>query len=122
MMILMNFPLYLKSTKAIQNQQVKIRIVKYLIKSQKSKHPEAAANKLSTLSANFSILNFDFNASMHAAHIQALLQKQGNMLGPMDTLIAGHARSLGYVLVTNLRNEFARVNGLMVEDWTEAAT
>jgi tRNA(fMet)-specific endonuclease VapC len=34
-------------------------------------------------------------------------------------LIAGHARSLGLVLVTNNTREFERVDGLRIEDWVK---
>lgn len=39
-------------------------------------------------------------------------------MGPMDMLIAVHARSEGLVLVTNNTREFFRVEDLDVEDWT----
>lgn len=32
-------------------------------------------------------------------------------------MIAGHARSLGYTVVTNNVREFSRVDGLLYEDW-----
>jgi len=35
-------------------------------------------------------------------------------------LIAGHARASGLILVTNNINEFERVPGLLLENWTEA--
>jgi tRNA(fMet)-specific endonuclease VapC len=38
-------------------------------------------------------------------------------IGDRDMLIAGHARSLGYTLVTNNVREFSRVAGLLYEDW-----
>lgn len=34
-------------------------------------------------------------------------------------MIAGHARATGLILVTNNVNEFARVPGLVVENWSE---
>lgn len=34
-------------------------------------------------------------------------------------MIAAHARGLGCVLVTNNRKHFARVSGLIVENWAE---
>ncbi len=45
-------------------------------------------------------------------------ERKGTLIGPMDLLIAGHARSEGLVLVTNNTREFCRVEKLMMEDWT----
>lgn len=40
-----------------------------------------------------------------------------NYIGPLDTLIAAHAKSLELTLVTNNTREFSRVDGLELEDW-----
>jgi tRNA(fMet)-specific endonuclease VapC len=48
---------------------------------------------------------------------EALLQKTGTPIGPMDTLIAGTALAHGAVVVTRNIREFKRVRGLRVEDW-----
>ena len=45
------------------------------------------------------------------------LQRRGEVIGPMDLLIAAHALSLGATLVTNNEREFRRVAGLTVENW-----
>ncbi|MET0636519.1 MAG: hypothetical protein ABWZ25_10865 [Chitinophagaceae bacterium] len=34
-------------------------------------------------------------------------------------MIAAHAKSLNYILVTNNEKEFGRVNGLQVENWVK---
>jgi tRNA(fMet)-specific endonuclease VapC len=62
-------------------------------------------------------LPFDDNAAFHAADIRAELTKKGNLIGPNDLLIAGHARSLGLNLITGNLKEFTRVDGLRCEDW-----
>ncbi|HBZ8693844.1 TPA: VapC toxin family PIN domain ribonuclease, partial [Citrobacter freundii] len=43
----------------------------------------------------------------------------GTPIGPNDTAIAGHAIAASAVLVTNNVREFARVPGLMLEDWVK---
>lgn len=63
------------------------------------------------------ILQFDEQAAEAYGRIRAELEKKGTPIGPMDTLIAGHARSRGLILVTNNTKEFNRVAGLTVEDW-----
>lgn len=65
------------------------------------------------------ILDFDQEAAQHYANIKAALQKQGMPVGDLDMMIAGHARSLGYTVVTNNRKHFDRIDGLKVEDWVE---
>ncbi len=64
------------------------------------------------------ILEFDGQAAEEYGRIRAELEKKGMPIGPMDTLIAGHAKSRGLILVTNNTREFNRVAGLTVEDWT----
>ena len=39
--------------------------------------------------------------------------------GPLDMMIAAHAKSLAYTVVTNNAKEFERVKGLKLENWTE---
>lgn len=63
------------------------------------------------------ILQFDEQAAEAYGRIRAELEKKGTPIGPMDTLIAGHARSRGLILVTNSTKEFNRVAVLTVEDW-----
>lgn len=63
------------------------------------------------------VIEFGVDAAAHFANIRAALAKQGNMIGAYDLMIAGHARSLGLVLVTNNVREFERVQGLRIENW-----
>jgi len=61
---------------------------------------------------------FDTTAAAHFGQIRADLARLGKPIGPYDMMIAGHARSLGLVLITNNVKEFRRVSGLRVENWT----
>ena len=45
------------------------------------------------------------------------LEKRGSVIGPIDMLIAAHARSLGATLITANVGEFKRVKGLKVLAW-----
>jgi len=47
------------------------------------------------------------------------LEKRGETIGSNDLLIAAHALSLGWTLVTNNEREFSRVKGLKMENWVE---
>ena len=63
------------------------------------------------------ILDFDAEDAREAGAIRADLRAKGTPIGPYDTLIAAQARRRGATLVTSNRSEFARVPGLLVEDW-----
>lgn len=64
------------------------------------------------------IVGFDSNAATEYGEIRAGLEKSGTPIGPLDTLIAAHAKSLKLILVTNNEKEFKRVAGLRIENWT----
>ena len=60
---------------------------------------------------------FDSVAAKEAAHIRALLESQGQSIGPYDLLLAGQASAGSITLVTANTKEFSRVLGLKLEDW-----
>ena len=74
---------------------------------------------LSMLLANMEILDFDVDAADCYGKIRAYLEKKGTPIGPLDMMIAGHAQSLGYTVVTNNVKEFSRVADLKIENWAE---
>ena len=69
------------------------------------------------LAARMDVLPFDDHAATHFGQVRAELAKKGKPIGPYDSRIAGHARALGLILVTNNMREFKRVPGLRVENW-----
>ena len=85
--------------------------------AERSSSPERNLTSLEGFVARMDVLPLDDSAAAHAGQIRAELAKQGRPIGPYDQLIAGHARSLGLVLVTNNEKEFARVSGLRTENW-----
>ena len=66
-----------------------------------------------------SILPFGPAAASEYGEIRSYLQSRGTMIGPLDMLIAGHARAEGMILVTNNVREFERVPDLQIENWVE---
>ena len=74
---------------------------------------------LSMLLANMEILDFDVDAADCYGKIRAGLEKKGTPIGPLNMMIAGHAQSLGYTIVTNNVKEFSRVAALKIENWAE---
>ena len=74
---------------------------------------------LTLLLSPIEIVDFDSHAAEEYGKIKADLQSQGKIIGPMDLLIASHAKSKGLTIVTNNTKEFKRVNQLEVEDWSK---
>ena len=66
-----------------------------------------------------SVVPYDDLAASHYGKIRAYLERRGQLIGPMDMLIAAHARSLAVPLVTNNLSEFKKVHDLRVENWLE---
>jgi len=64
---------------------------------------------------------FDEQATLAYGVLRAVLEKKGTPIGPLDTMIAAHALSLGVTLVTNNSREFNRVPKLTVVDWIKHA-
>ncbi len=67
----------------------------------------------------FSVLPFGPSAAAEYGEIRAYLQSQGTPIGPLDMLIAGHAKAEKMNLVTHNVREFERVPGLELENWAE---
>lgn len=86
---------------------------------QKSSYPERNRLALIEFLVPFKILDFNQEATLDYGEIRADLEKEGRIIGPMDLLIAAHARSNDLIVVTNNEKEFNRVKGLEVENWTK---
>jgi tRNA(fMet)-specific endonuclease VapC len=63
------------------------------------------------------VLPFDVPADAEYGGIRAALEAAGTPIGPNDLLIAAHARAVDATLVTGNVGEFARVGGLLIENW-----
>jgi len=83
----------------------------------KSVKKEANRTKLQYFLYQFECLPFDTDATSCYGDIRIQLESHGTPIGPLDTLIAAHALSLGATIVTNNVREFERVQGLAVENW-----
>ena len=67
--------------------------------------------------ARFVSLPFDDDAAIVYGRIRADLRSKGTPIGPNDLMIAAIALVHDATLVTHNVKEFARVNGLSLEDW-----
>lgn len=63
------------------------------------------------------IAAYDLAAALRYGDVRSDLSRRGQPIGPLDTMIAAHALSLGTTLVTNNQREFRRVKGLTLENW-----
>jgi tRNA(fMet)-specific endonuclease VapC len=83
----------------------------------KSARPEENRRSFDRLLRDLEPLAFTREDAQAAGEIRALLKAAGLPIGPYDVLIAGQAKARGLTLVTHNTREFARVDGLTVEDW-----
>lgn len=83
----------------------------------KSQHQARNQAALDEFVLPLEVAAFDELATTAYGVLRATLEKQGMPIGPLDTMIAAHALSLGAVLATNNTREFNRVPGLTVIDW-----
>ena len=67
--------------------------------------------------ARLEVLSFGDKAAAHYGQLRAELERAGTPCGPHDTLIGGHARSEGLIVVTNNFREFLRMPGVRAENW-----
>lgn len=88
--------------------------------TERSSRPESNLADIEGLAARLKLLPFEDKAANHFGQLRAELYKQGKPIGPYDMMIAGHARSLGLILVTNNQKEFERVPGLRLENWVSS--
>ena len=63
------------------------------------------------------IIPFDEAAAFCYGRIRAHLHARGITIGAMDMLIAAHAQSLSFTLVTNNTREFDRIPDLPLANW-----
>jgi len=85
--------------------------------AERSSQPSRNLADVEGLAARLEVLAFDDGAATHFGQLRAELYRSGTPIGPYDMMIAGHARSLGLILVTNNLKEFERVPGLRLENW-----
>lgn len=83
----------------------------------KSTRQEHNQRVFDTLLGGFNVVAFDTAAAKKYGPIRAQLEKQGQLIGPYDLMIAAHALSLDATVVTDNVGEFSRVAGLAVENW-----
>jgi len=66
----------------------------------------------------FNILCFDDSDAIPYGKLKAKLKRAGNIIGPIDMLLAAQSLSKDLIFVTNNVDEFKRIEGLKIEDWS----
>jgi|SRR5580658_8297138 tRNA(fMet)-specific endonuclease VapC len=69
---------------------------------------------------HIAVLPWDSDAAQQYGQLRAALEREGQSMGNLDTMIGAHALAMGAILVTNDR-AFGRIKKLKVEDWTKGS-
>ena len=73
---------------------------------------------IETFLLGLTIFPWDSSAAQSDGDLRAALERQGQLLGSLDRMIAAHALSLRLILVSG-DAAFKRIKHLKVEDWTK---
>ena len=98
-----------------------VSLMELIYGAEKSAQPDRNLRDVEAFVSRLTVLPYDREAATHTGNIRAALARAGTPIGPYDQMIAGHARSRGLIVVTANTDEFRRVPGISVEDWTKAA-
>ena len=85
----------------------------------KSKNRRLNKQRVEEFLAPFEIIPYDEIAANMYGDIRYQLEKRGEPIGSLDLLIAAHAMSGNFVLITNNEKEFKRVKNLKIENWAK---
>lgn len=78
----------------------------------------ALIERIEELLDSIAVASLDAGVDRHYAEIRLSLESRGIPIGANDMLIAAHAREREAVLVSDNADEFRRVPGLRVENWS----
>jgi len=81
-------------------------------------HATRLHNMIEDFFLRVAVLPWDSDAALQYGQLRATLERDGQPMGNLDTMIAAHALALDAVLVAN-DHAFARIKKLKVVDWTK---
>ena len=86
-----------------------------------AKSADRAKNRLALVEfmTPIGVMPYDDTVAESYGRVRAELEGMGTPIGPLDTMIAAHALSLGLTVVTGNEREFRRVSGLKVQNWAK---
>lgn len=85
----------------------------------KSNDPANTLAAVESLLVDIPVLPLPVAAAGYYGHLQAFLERRGEMIGSNDLWIASHALAEDLTLVSCNENEFRRIPGLKFENWTK---
>ena len=94
-----------------------VTLLELVYGAQKSQRPKENLSRIEQLENLIPALPLDKETALHYGRVRARLEQKGSPIGALDMLIAAHALALDLTLVTNNTREFARVEGLRLENW-----
>lgn len=83
----------------------------------KSQNKEQNMDALHRFMIPYEIVDFTSKSAVKYGEIRTYLEKKGQIIGPMDLLIASIAMVENMILVTNNTKEFKRIPNLKLENW-----
>ncbi len=113
-------PQVLEKFHTLQPQQAFMSVITFaelMYGALKSQQVAGNLSKLVQFSELIPVLTFEKTAAEVYGQIRTELEKRGHPIGANDMLIAAHALSLDFILVTNNEREFLQVRGLKMENW-----
>jgi tRNA(fMet)-specific endonuclease VapC len=108
--------------KFVPRYEIKIPVIvkaELLYGIEKSKLKEENRKIYNRFIESLEITNFTDEALNHYAKIRVELEKNGNIIGANDLLIASIVLANNGILVTHNTKEFEKVSGLEIEDWVK---
>lgn len=105
-----------------EHQRINISIVTYYEVLSGLRHRDARrqASDFLALANENNVLMLTQRSCSAAADIYAQLRREGVPIDDIDILIAGIAVANGLVMATHNTDDFGRIPGLRVEDWSHA--
>jgi tRNA(fMet)-specific endonuclease VapC len=67
----------------------------------------------------FNVLKYDDADAIKYGKLKSKLKMSGKIIGPIDMLLASQALSKDLIFITNNVDEFSRIDGLRIEDWSK---
>lgn len=83
----------------------------------KSQSPKRNLAALEQFLIPLEIISYSSEVSFYYGKVRTALEKRGQPIGALDTMIAAHALSLNLTLITNNTREFSRVEDLHLQNW-----